>query len=169
MQPFEHSQTCRLSDADYAAIHAIASQRSRPWRLALLLLTGVACLLWSYTLLLGVVLLAFGVLALAAPRLFPGSLLVAFRRHAHLQQPLTFRVSDQSLSVAGRYLDLQCEWPNLAVWHERDGWLRVSPHGMQDLYLRVVELEEAGVYERVIDLCRLHGAEFGGSRRRAAQ
>ena len=45
-------------------------------------------------------------------------------------------------------------------WHERDGWLRISPHGMQDLYFTVAELDAAGVHERVLELCRKYGREF---------
>lgn len=167
MKSFEHSQTRELTEADYASIHSISSRRSRPWRLLLLFAASVACLFWSYTLLLGIVLLGVGALAIGAPRLLPGSMSAAFRDHAHLHQPLTFGVSDQGLSVSARHLDFRCGWPNLAVWHERDGWLRVSPHGMQDLYFRVSELQEASVYERVIELCRKHGREYNAKRRAA--
>jgi hypothetical protein len=125
------------------------------------MVAGVACLFWSYTLLLGVVLLAVGAMVLGAPQLLPGNLSGVFRGHAHLHQPLTFTISHRQLSACGRELDLRCGWSNVAVWQESGGWLRISPHGMQDLYFRVPELEDAAVYERVIELCRTHGEEFG--------
>jgi len=167
VEPFEYSQTREITEADYASIHSISSRRSRPWCLVLLFVAGAACLFWSYTLLLGIVLLGIGVLVLWAPNMLPGSMSTVFRGHAHLHQPLTFGVSDQGLSVSAPHLDLRCRWPNIAVWHERDGWLRISPYGMQDLYFRVSELQEASIYERVIELCRKHGREYN-ARERAA-
>ena len=111
--------------------------------------------------LLGIGLLILGALGLGVPHLLPVGASSTYRDSAHLHQPLTFGVSNHGLSVSGSDLDLRCGWSNLAIWHEREGWLRVCPHGMQDLYFRVSELQEADVYERVIEFCRKHGREYG--------
>lgn len=162
MEPFEHSQTHKLTEADYTAIHALGSRRARNWKILLLVAAGLGCLFWSYTLLLGIVLLVLVALALAAPHLVPAGASATFRGLTHLHQPVTFTVSHKGLAVLASDLDLRCGWSNLAVWHEREGWLRLSPHGMQDLYFRVSDLHKASVYEGVIELCRKHGREYNG-------
>jgi hypothetical protein len=111
---FEFSQTRQLSEADYLAIHALSSSRWRFLKVLLLLVVGIVCLFWSYTLLLGVILLVFGVLSLAVPQVFRAGSASSFRAHSHLHQPLTFCVSDQGLSVSSSDLDLHSDWRNLA-------------------------------------------------------
>lgn len=160
MEQFKYSHTLELSESEYADIYGIYSRRSRPWRRSLVVIGGVACLFWTYTLLLGIVLLGLACLAVFEPRMVPFGASSIFKGHAHLHQPLTFGVSDVKLSVSGSNLNLYCDWSNLAVWYERDGWLRVSPHGMQDLYFRVSDLQEKAVYNSVLELCRKHGKEF---------
>jgi hypothetical protein len=139
----------------------------RRWRILLVLAAGIACLFWTYTLLLGIAILGLVVLSLWAPHMIPGSLATSYELRPHLHHPLTFTISDEFLAVSGPRLDLRCRWPNLAVWREADGWLRLTPHGMQALYFRVSDLQVALIYERVIELCRQHGCEYGEQSRAA--
>ena len=136
VESFEYTQTYGITEKDYADIHAISSRRSKPWRILLLIIVGLSCLLWSFTLIVGIGLLCIATISIFAPHVFPWSMNANFRGHAHLHQPLTFSITEQGMRVSGPHLDLRCEWPNLTVWREHEGWLRLSPHGMQDLYFR---------------------------------
>jgi len=164
VEPFAYESTREIAEADYRSIHSLSSRRTRRVRLVALGLLGAACLFWSYTLLLGVVLLSLVVIHMFIPRILPAGMKTNYQLNAHLHQRLTFSVSDQVLRVSAPDFEFSSSWPNVYIWHERDGWLRVSPHGMQDLYFTVAELEAAGVYERILELCRKHGREFESGR-----
>jgi hypothetical protein len=161
MKSFSYEQKTKLSQDEFVKIVGLMARRSRRWRVALAIVLGVACLFWTYTLILGIALLVAAVVSLFAPYLLPAGAAATYRDSPHLHQELTYSVGDRELSVVGSDLHCQCGWPNLRVWQERDGWLILSPNGMPQLFLSVRQLRDAGVYDDVLALARQHGIEYG--------
>ncbi len=150
----------KLSQDEFVAITGLLKRRNRPFRLVLLLAVGIACLFWSYTLVLGILLLIFACVALVMPLSIPAGTASTYRASPHLHGELIYRVTDRDLSVTGADFDCQCSWKNLAVWQERDGWVVLSPHGMPRLLLSTQLLRQADVYDSVLELAREHAREF---------
>ena len=161
MKCFAHEQKTKLSQKDFVGIVGLMERRTKPWRLISVIIVGIGCLFWTYTLVLGIALLAIAAIALSGPHLFPAGAAATYHDSPHLHGELTYAVSDRDLSVIGTELRCQCGWTNLRVWRERDGWLILSPSGMPQLYLSVRLLREAGVYDDVLALARQHGNEYG--------
>lgn len=160
MKSFLHEQKTKLSQDEFVKIVGLLPRRSRPWRVALAVVVGVACLFWTYSLILGIALLAAAAISLFAPYLLPAGAAATYRESPHLHQELTYGVGDQELSVVGADLRCRCGWPNLRVWQERDSWLILSPNGMPQLFLSVRQLKDSGVYDDVLALARKHGTEY---------
>ncbi len=160
MKPFRYEHTRKLTRLEFAELHTLFLPRPKRWKLAALFVTGIACLLWSYTFLMGIVILVLASLLLVAPGLAKISSPRGFQEHRHLHQPLTFIVSNEGLQIQGATVDFKSSWKNLRVWEIRGKWLRLAPHGMQELYFETSKLEEAGVFGGVMELTRAHGVEY---------
>jgi len=161
MKSFTHEQKTKLSQEEYVAITGLMDRKTRPWRIVLALMLGLAGLFWAYTFILGILLLATVALVLFAPRLLPGTAAEKYRNTAYLRHEITYHVSGQNLAVTGPELHCQFGWENLRVWREREDWLILSPMALPYLYLSVRLLKDAGVYDDVLALARQHGVEFG--------
>ena len=161
MSNFVFEQRVKLSEREYIAAAGVLDWRWRPRRMATVLGIAVLCLFSKYTLVLGLVLLLFGLLSVVMPRLLPVGAAATYRDSRYLQHELTFRVTDLQLSITSSELECRCTWKNLMVWRERNGWLILSPDGMPQLLLAVQGLKDAGVYDAVLALARENASEFG--------
>jgi hypothetical protein len=157
---FAHEQKRKLSEAEYIAVAGLLDRRKRSLRLAVIFAVAIACLFWKYTIAFGVLLLVLALVALFIPRLLPAGAATTYHDSPHLQQELTYRVTDRDLAVIGPDLHCQCSWKNLKVWRERDGWLILSPNAMPPLFLRVDVAKDAGLYDAVLTLARENAREF---------
>jgi hypothetical protein len=160
LNAFVHEQKRQLSQDEFVSITGLLKRRGRPLRLAFLFAVAIACLFWSHTVVLGLLLLILGLVVFFMPLSLPAGTASTFRASPHLHGELTYRVTDRELSVTGEDLHCQCSWKNLGVWQEKDGWLVLSPHGMPRLFLSTQLLREAGVYDSVVELARQHAREF---------
>jgi hypothetical protein len=157
---FVHEQKRKLSEADYIGVAGLLERRRRPLRLAIIFAVAIACLFWKYTIAFGVLLLVLALITLFIPRLLPAGAATTYHDSPHLQQELTYTVTDRDLSVIGPDLQCHCSWKNLKVWRERDGWLILSPNAMPPLFLRVDSAKAAGVYYSILALARENAREF---------
>jgi hypothetical protein len=156
---FRSAQTVEVSQAQYVLIFSPSSTRRRAIRLGVTAILGVFCLLWSYTLLLGVGLLLLTFIALAIPRLLPAGRASVYRSTPHLQRPFTCGVSDTEIWVDTPLLKCVSKWENLVTWREIAGWLMLTAKGMPSAFYRIEVLQRDGLYERVMTLARSHGKE----------
>ena len=153
-KPFRYEYTHRITEDEYLTIHSSLGFPRRPLRLAIVNVVAVACLFWQYTFLLGFVVLSLSALNLIAPRLFPSMTRQTFRNSKVLNRQQTFIVSDSELRIKGYGFDLKCTWRNLDSWHQRKGWLTLTPIGMPSLYFPVADLRKADAYSPLIDHLR---------------
>jgi hypothetical protein len=134
--------------------------RLRLARRLLFLTVGVACLLWSYTFLLGILLLLLLALGIWAPHIIPGTAARFYRESKFLSTPMTYGVSESRLWARGTELSTEAGWRYLGAWRTRGDWLILPCEGIPTVYLPVRALQEAGIYEQVLALVRAHGTEF---------
>jgi hypothetical protein len=154
MAHFTHEQQIKISEESFATLVAYTSRRSRFWRLALTVVLGLLCLLWTYTFALGLVLLLGALTAFVAPPLLRTGAATTYRRTPYLSETLTYKVTDSELAVMGPGMRFQCNWRYLRLWRERDGWIILACWGMPEIFLRVETLQGANVYDEIVRLAQ---------------
>lgn len=160
MMPFTFEHDFRFTEKRYVELFGVFRKKTKPLRIALVGALGVACLFSPYTLVVGIVILAVSALMLFLASRIPGSAAYAFRDSPYLHDTLTYGVDDRNLWLAGPLIEARVPWEAADVWDERGGWLRISATGVPRFWFPVAKLKDAGVYERVMELCRLHAVRF---------
>ena len=163
MYEFRFENTVTITESEYVAIWSFLPKK--PWfkyiRFVVNMAIGVLCLFSKYTLLIGLILLGFGVLALFVPKIMPSSNRSIYRRHLYLREPLTYGVSQQKLWARGAQIDASVQWSMLVTWREVEGWLVLSASGIPPVYLSLARLREEGLYDRVSELAKRYAPEYG--------
>jgi len=163
MYEFKFENTVTITESEYVAIWSVWPKK--PWfkyiRFAVTMAIGVLCLFSKYTLLIGLGLLGIGVVAVFVPKILPSSSRSIYRRHVYLKDPLTYGASQEKIWVRGVQMDASVQWPMLVVWREIEGWLVLSPSGIPPVYLSLARLREEGLYDRVSELAKRYGTEYG--------
>ena len=160
---FQFQYTVHFTEADYAALRL----PDRPTRTStlfpfLVAALGLAALMWSWwTAPLGGLLLAFAALMWSARGLSKKGLRHDYAQARYLHGPTTYGVSEAGFWLEGGPLRVHSAWSGLALWHRWDNWLLLQGHHTPPFYFPVRELDAAGVYDRVMELAREHGAEYG--------
>jgi hypothetical protein len=156
---FEHMH--KFTEKEYTAINTIFSFSTRHFRSAMFGIVGFICLFWSYTFILGLVILALFALKIFTPRVLRFGAREEFRTRKFLQIPLTYSVSNSILRIKGDGIDYKSSWNNLAAWRENAGWLKLMPYGIDPLYFPIADLKRLDVYDSVMELAKRHGVEYG--------
>jgi hypothetical protein len=153
---FEHTV-----EFDEEAYRAIWQRKSTRWlRFAIALGVGFFMLFWSYTLLVGVLVLVLCFIHVVSPGLLSKGLHHNFRGLKYLHEPMKYGVSDEGLRVQGRTIDAKASWSLLVTWQIRNDWLILSPSGMPQVYLPLPEMKKSGVYDQIMQLAKKNGKEF---------
>jgi hypothetical protein len=158
---FAFERDVHIPEDQYVDILAVAGRRTTFLTSGTAAALGVLCLLWPYTVALGIVVLSGCVIALSIPSVVPGSLRSVYRRTPHLHGPLTCSVNDAEMWVRGASFQCRSQWSNLHVWRESAGWLVLNPHGLLPIFLRIDDLKTAGCYDPIVALARANGRQFG--------
>ena len=153
---FEH--TVKFDEQAYRCIWATKPVR---WlRFIIAVAAGLIMLFWSYTFLLGLLVLGLCLVQLVSPRILSKGLHHDFHGHKHLHQPLTYGVSDERLWVRGESLDASAAWSLLVTWQIRSDWLILAVSGIPEVFLPVSGMKKSGNLERVMELASANGTEF---------
>ena len=154
---FEH--TVKFDEQTYRAIWG-ATKSIRWLRFIIAVTVGLIMLFWSYTFLLGLLVLGLSVLQLVSSRLLTKGLRHNFHGHKYLRQPLIYGVSDERLWVRGESLDASAAWSLLVTWQIRSDWLILAVSGIPEVYLPVAGMRKSGSFERIMELASTNGTEF---------
>ena len=166
MEAFRFENTVTLTESQYVAIWSVVPSRSwfRKIRPFVATAAGVVLLFSKYTVLLGLLLLAWVGAAILFPRIIlPFGTRNLFRTHKYLRDALTYGVSEQQMWVKGARIDASVQWSMLVTWREVEGWLLLSPSGIPPVYLSLSRLREEGLYDRVKDLAMSNAPEYNKS------
>jgi hypothetical protein len=163
MFSFEH--THQLSQTEYVAIWAQADSAppSRQARRLIVAVAGFACLFWSYTMLLGVAILALGAIGVFAPYFFPGTAARNFREFRYLDGPVTYGADEEGIWAHTPDFSAKAAWRHISVWRERNGWLILQGNGFPPVLLPIAALRAQSIYERVKSLAEQHALEWNSS------
>jgi len=146
---------------EYARFEGVFSLRTRWPRRVLLLAAAVAMLFWSYTLLLGIIVLGLFLVAATMKVLIPGTRAHRFARSKHLHSEIRYSVTADGLRAESVHFRIWSAWTNLCVWRVTGPWLVLQGYGVPAFYFRIAELRTAGVWDEVDRLMRRHGVEYG--------
>ncbi len=153
---FEH--TIKFDEKTYRAVW---ERKSTRWlRFGIGLVVGLFMLFWSYTLLLGVLVLILCFLHLVSPGILKKSLRLGFQGHKYLHQPLKYSVSVEYLWVQGETINAKASWSLLVTWQIIRDWLILSASGIPQVYLPIPDMKRSGVYNKVFELAKKNGKEF---------
>lgn len=160
MTTFRFEHAFRFTEERYVELFGMFRKRTRPLRIAVFGAAGVACLFSPYTLFAGILLLVLAIFGTVLVRLIPKSAAHVYRNTPYIRDTLTYGVDDRGLWVTGPLIETRVRWEAAEIWDERDGWLRISATGAPWFWFPVAKLKDAGVYEPVMELCRLHAVRF---------
>jgi hypothetical protein len=167
MTEFRFENTLTMTESLYVALFGVVSprRRSRSIRMIALAAVGILFLFTSYTLILGVILLGFFIMAVFVPKLLPVGARRQFRQHEYLRDAITYGVTDQRLWVKSVRVEASASWSMLKVWreHETEGWLVLSSSGIPPVFLSLARLRQEGLYGRVRALAASNAPEYGKS------
>ncbi|MDP8248665.1 MAG: hypothetical protein P9M00_11045 [Candidatus Tritonobacter lacicola] len=149
----------KLTEGDYVAI--LQPSKVRGWRISAIIIIGILCLFSRYTLVVGIALICLGIIAVVLPHLVPFGARSNFKGHRYLHQKLTYGVMEDGLWIRGKDLDARASWHLLVTWRVLGDWLILSPSGIPQIYLPISKMKESSVYDKILDLARKHGKEFG--------
>ena len=159
--PFYFEREYDLNYEDYVVFENQRRLRLRSWRTSLSLMIGVILLFWSYTFVLGVLLLGMLGIEILKPSLI-GMTRKKFSDQPNLHGPILYGVSNSRLWIRTEMGQQSCVWGNLVSWVEYETWLRLYPNKMQPLNFRVDDLKEGGVYADVLEKINSTGATRRG-------
>ena len=162
VEPFSFEHSHRFTEREYVALFVLMVTRP-PMRLArrlLILALTVVCLLWSYTLLIGILLLLAEAFIIWLPHTFSGTAAHHYRESKLISTRMTYGVSESRLWVRGPELAAEAGWKYLGAWRIRDGWLILPCESIPTVFLPLRALQEAGLHEQVFALARAHGKDF---------
>jgi hypothetical protein len=160
MFSFEHIH--QLSQSEYVAIWALTdpAPTARRARQLVVIIAGVACLFWPYTMLLGVAILALGAVGIFAPQFFPGTAARNFHEFRYLDGPVTYGADEEGVWARTPDFSAKAAWRHVTVWRERNGWLILQGNGFPPVLLPIARLKAQTAYERVKSLVQQHAVEW---------
>ena len=164
MEPFSFEHTLQFTEDLYVRLNSLFLRKTRLARLLLVTVAGILCLFWPYTILLGIVLLFMTGLMIFLSGRIPNTVANNFRTMNYLHDELTYGVSENTLWIKSPRLSIDVKWELAAVWDEREGWLKISPHYTPNIWLPTDKLREAGIYDNIIELCKKHAVKFGSKK-----
>ena len=129
-------------------------------RVTLIAGAGILLLLSSYTLLLGLVLLALCALAVIMPKFVPFGHRTTWEGHKYLHQNLKYSIGRDGLRLQGKTIEIKLGWDLLVTWRIIGDWLILSASGGPQLFFPISEMKQYGVFEEVMELAKNHGKEF---------
>lgn len=118
---------------------------------------GIACLFWRYTIALGAVTLALSTF-LWAMRERSREIRKEF---APLREPsriVRMTLTQDGYSVRGDDFSAETKWSNVFNGFEHDGSLLIQAWRMPRVYVKIEELKQAGIYDRVHDIVKAQSA-----------
>ena len=112
---------------------------------------GIACLFWRYTIALGAVTLALSTFAWAMRERSR----TLRKDYAPLREPsrtVRMTLTQDGYSLSGDDFSAETKWSNVFNGFETDGSLLIQAWRMPRVYIKIDELKQAGVYERVREI-----------------
>lgn len=157
---FEFTHTHEWTEENYVDINRIFWKKKQWLKIFIYGVFGILCLFWTYTFLLGVFLILLFAIFAWAPYIFVFGSGVKFRECPFLQEAITYGVSNERLWLNNSLIEASVPWETVDVWDERDGWLLVAPTGLPELWFPISKLKDAGLYPKIIVLCKKNGVLF---------
>ena len=153
---FEH--TANFDEKTYRGIWV--AKPVRWYRFTIITAVGIILLFWSYTLIIGVLILGLSLIAFVSPRILGKGLRHNYYGHKYLHQPLTYGVSEDHLWVRGKNIEASATWTLLATWQVRADWLILTASGIPQVFLPVSDMKKVGSFERIMQLALENGKKF---------
>lgn len=155
---YEH--TWRFTEKRYVALEGEGRLSYRWRRVSIAGLVGVACLFWSYTLLIGIGILLLTTLGGATYRLTGWAARRTYRQLPHLHERTTYGFDDDGVWLSAPSIEARAPWRSLYLWDERSGWLRLNAYGLPAFWFPIAKLKKAGVYEAMMERVEIHAVRF---------
>ncbi|NNG03967.1 MAG: hypothetical protein HKM95_07680 [Inquilinus sp.] len=135
--PFRFEHTCEFTEERYVSLGS-EDFEPRRWRGVLVLVgVGVACLFWSYSFLLGLLILALAALARWPHLMLPHSSRETYRWSPYLGEHATYGLNAKEIWLSAPSIEIRVPWPMIYVWEEKRGWLRLHAYNAPQFWFPV--------------------------------
>lgn len=157
---FEFTNALQFDQQQYVELNGITTGKWRPVLITGSTLAGILMLFWSYTIILGIVVLAVTCLLVFAPQFLLGNEAWRYWENPLNQQEIFYGISDQGLSFETDGAEAKIVWTRKCVWEERGDLLRISSVNFPTCWFYISGLKQAGIHDQVMDKCRRYGKQF---------
>ncbi len=163
MEDFQISFKKALTEEEYIKIQKPEFQKSikNKYRSIVFLCIGILLLFSKYTIGIGILVITLIILFWSTTFLFNINYKRSYKRTKWLSEELEYGVNQSHFWVIGSSFNAKIEWKNLSVWEVKKGWLILKPDFFPIISFPIKLLKENNVYPQIIELCKLHGVEFG--------
>jgi hypothetical protein len=155
---FEHSS--RFTEDQYVRLTNLASKKMSIFKKLILLVIGIICLFWVYSLLFGIFILILAFLSIFMPRTIPGTLANNFRKIESLHDEIVYGVNEKKLWMRSSRMEVIVSWDLIKVWCEIEDYLRLSSDASFVFWYPISRLKELGIYSSIKELCYRNAVEF---------
>jgi hypothetical protein len=170
MQPFHFEHTRQFSEQEYIAVVATGiSLRARPLKLVVIALVGIACLFWSYTMLLGLAVLVLVWWGSYGHVLFARGIGQRYRRMTFLRTAVAYGADQDGFWLHAAECQARHAWTQLHACRFSDEWVVLVPTAGADILLPVAGLKAARAYRPLLDTVARQGVTPNATKHGPAQ
>ncbi len=155
---FEHIH--KFTEKEHVDLMRVFAKKTRLKRILIGLFIGIACLFWSYTLTVGLIIILIIVLIPVLVRTLPGTAANNYKKIAVLRAENLYGANEKELWLRNSNATVKISWKLVSVWDEQEGWLRISSSTFPTFWFPIHELKKIGVYQNFINLCRANAVKF---------
>lgn len=94
---FEHSH--KFTEQEYVDLMSLFAKKTRPFRLTIISVVGIACLFWSYTLIIGIILILIAMLIPILRRALPGTATNNYKKIPVLKAENLYGIDEKELWI----------------------------------------------------------------------
>ncbi|MEM9472895.1 MAG: hypothetical protein AAGA00_13135 [Pseudomonadota bacterium] len=150
MREFDYTHELQFDEQQYVEAWLELIQIIWPIRLFVILITAGAMLFWSYTMIIGMVLLMSAAMAYWLPaRFIPRHWAESsgWNRNRFARQKTIYSADQDGYTVATKGMKIRINWEKTTDWKLTRNWLHINTRGFPSAWFRKLDLEQAGVYD----------------------
>ena len=162
MKQFEFIHKKKFSTEELTLYRTIESKWTwqKTYKRLFVLIIVVLLLQSAYTIVLAIAILGFAIFIDTMPKWSSRIGRKDILKSGYLLDELTYGINESSFWVEGEKISAKGKWDILQVWEIKNDWLQLRADGLPTIYLPIQALENAGIYDEVLSLCKKHGTEF---------
>jgi hypothetical protein len=123
---------------------------NKPTRFLLVLCAGIACLFFSYTIILGIIIISITLLTLFLPKFIPWSYLGIYKQHTDLHEEIEYILTDNFIYINSNSMSVKISWGLIYSISTLSNWILIGFAGSPTIYIPHQEMQNSPYYHEII-------------------